>query len=98
MPQPKVIGLCQMGRVFKNESLADAFSRISHTELGQEFDYLSTKNLGLYYHLYDDSVFDDDISTHYINAPCLIQLPNSMALNLPMEQNQEHLWVNIGNL
>jgi colanic acid biosynthesis protein WcaH len=85
------------GRVFKNEPLVDAFSRISNAELGQKFDYSSVKQLGLYDHFYDDSVFGNDISTHYINAPCLIKLRGGLTLNLPTEQHQEYRWVNIGD-
>lgn len=86
------------GRVFKNEQLADAFERISQAELGRKFDYLSAKQLGLYDHFYDDSIFGDATSTHYINAPYLIKLPNAMTLNLPIEQHQEYRWINIGDL
>lgn len=83
------------GRVFKSEPLADAFERISNAELGHKFDYSSAKQLGLYDHFYDDSVFGDDVSTHYINAPYLIKLLDGIVLNLPTEQHQEYRWVNI---
>ncbi|MAF16641.1 MAG: GDP-mannose mannosyl hydrolase [Marinomonas sp.] len=83
------------GRVYKGEALEDAFSRITSTELGVKLDYLSTVQLGLYDHLYRDSVFGDDISTHYINAPYLARLPKDVVLNLPMDQHQEYRWVSI---
>ncbi|MGO3406058.1 GDP-mannose mannosyl hydrolase [Marinomonas sp.] len=86
------------GRVFKNEPLTDAFGRISHTELGHKFDYLSAKQLGLYDHFYDDSVFGEDISAHYINAPFLIKLPSTVFLNLPKEQHQAYRWIGVGDL
>ncbi|WP_179878341.1 NUDIX domain-containing protein, partial [Vibrio cholerae] len=55
------------GRVYKNETLIKAFERICLDELGQIFSYQDAKSLGLYDHFYNDSVFGDDISTHYIN-------------------------------
>lgn len=86
------------GRVFKGESLVEAFSRIARVELGVEFDYLSAAQLGLYDHFYSDSVFGDDISTHYINAPYLIQLSKETILDLPIDQHQEYRWISIDEL
>lgn len=86
------------GRVFKGESLVEAFSRITRVELGVEFDYLSATQLGLYDHFYSDSVFGDDISTHYINAPYLIQFTEETVLDLPIAQHQEYRWISIDEL
>lgn len=86
------------GRVFKGESLVEAFSRITRTELSLKFDYLSATQLGIYDHFYSDSVFGDDISTHYINAPYLIQLPEETVLDLPTVQHQEYRWISIDEL
>ncbi|ETI61409.1 GDP-mannose mannosyl hydrolase [Marinomonas profundimaris] len=86
------------GRVFKDESLVEAFSRITRTELGFEFDYLYATQLGLYDHFYSDSVFGEDISTHYINASYLIQLPEETVLDLPTAQYQEYRWISLDEL
>lgn len=86
------------GRVFKGESLVEAFSRITRIELGFEFDYLFATQLGLYDHFYSDSVFGSDISTHYINAPYLIQLTEETVLDLPIAQHQEYRWISIDEL
>lgn len=86
------------GRVFKGESLVEAFSRITRTELSLKFDYLSATQLGIYDHFYSDSVFGDDISTHYINAPYLIQLPEETVLDLPTAQHQEYRWISLEEL
>lgn len=86
------------GRVYKNESLAEAFERICLNELGQAFNYQEAKPLGLFDHFYNDSVFGDDISTHYINAPYLIELSENTTLNLPSEQHRHYRWVRVEDL
>jgi|TARA_R110001583_G_scaffold179067_1_gene335563 colanic acid biosynthesis protein WcaH len=86
------------GRVYKNESLTNAFERICLSELGQAFRYQETMPLGLYDHFYDDSVFGDEITTHYINAPYLIELSETDTLNLPSEQHRHYRWVKIEDL
>jgi colanic acid biosynthesis protein WcaH len=54
--------------------------------------------LGLYDHFYDDSVFGEEVSTHYINAPYLIELSETDTLNLPSEQHRQYRWVKIEDL
>ena len=56
------------GRVRKNETLDDAFVRLVKEELGIEsgFTRANAKFLGVFEHFYDDCVFGDDVSTHYI--------------------------------
>jgi colanic acid biosynthesis protein WcaH len=71
------------GRVFKNESLEQAFKRISKTELNVEIERYQTWLLGLYDHFYQDSVFDEGIDTHYINATHLVKLNATQIQNLP---------------
>jgi colanic acid biosynthesis protein WcaH len=83
------------GRVYKNETLSNAFERICLDEIGQAFLYPETKQLGLYEHFYNDSVFGEDVSTHYISAPYLIRLSETERLNLPAEQHRHYRWVNI---
>ena len=87
------------GRVYKNEPLPKAFKRICLTELGQEFDYPQAWLLGLYDHFYKDSVFGEDISTHYVNAPYLIKLEGGMKLEkLPKYQHQDYRWLSINEI
>lgn len=56
------------GRVRKDETLDDAFVRLIREELGIEsgITRADTKFLGVYEHFYDDNVFDDEVSTHYV--------------------------------
>lgn len=86
------------GRVYKNELLSQAFKRICHSELGQECDYHQAWLLGLYDHFYQDSVFGDDISTHYVNAPYLIKLNEVKLDKLPTEQHRDYRWQNINEI
>ncbi|BDY13410.1 GDP-mannose mannosyl hydrolase [Hydrogenimonas cancrithermarum] len=54
------------GRIFKDETIDNAFKRISENELGIEYNISQSKFLGLYEHFYDNNAFNDDFSTHYI--------------------------------
>ncbi|GGN38619.1 MULTISPECIES: GDP-mannose mannosyl hydrolase [Marinomonas] len=85
------------GRVYKNETLAKAFGRICLNELGKAFNYQEAKPLGLYDHFYNDSVFGEDISTHYVNAPYLVELSEINTLNLPSEQHRHYRWVKVAD-
>ena len=64
------------GRVFKNESLAEAFERIAKAEIGLSLRYNKASLIGLFEHFYENSVFGDDITTHYINATHLVRIEN----------------------
>ena len=56
------------GRVRKNETLDDAFVRLVREELGIESGVTraDAKFLGVFEHFYNENVFDDDVSTHYV--------------------------------
>ena len=54
------------GRIYKNETIEDAFSRIFNTETGHEFLIDDANFLGVYEHFYQNSVYSENISTHYI--------------------------------
>jgi len=56
------------GRVRKNETLDDAFVRLVKEELGIEsgITRADAKFLGVFEHFYDDCVFGNNVSTHYI--------------------------------
>lgn len=86
------------GRVFKNEHISDAFRRISDNELGMQCLLEQARLLGVFDHIYDDSVFDSTISTHYINAAHLIRVKTEV-LNLPIgEQHLDYRWVSVSDV
>lgn len=83
------------GRILKNETIADAFFRLTENELGKRTDIRSARYLGLYEHFYDDSIFSDEglaVSTHYIVNGFEIHLPENQQ-SLPYEQHNEYLWM-----
>ncbi|MFW5444402.1 MAG: GDP-mannose mannosyl hydrolase [Methylococcaceae bacterium] len=83
------------GRVHKNETLENAFLRISQTELGVKIERTQSQLIGLYDHIYSDSFFSNNIGTHYINATHLLHLDKNQ-LNLPLgEQHQTYRWLSI---
>lgn len=54
------------GRILKDESMDDAFKRLTLAELGTEFSRGQAEFLGPYEHFYEDFVFGEGISTHYV--------------------------------
>ncbi len=86
------------GRIAKNESLADAFKRLTKAELGIELSITDATYLGLYEHFYQDSVFDrgdeaKGISTHYVVNGFEIVLPLSNNDSLPKDQHESYCWL-----
>lgn len=82
------------GRVYKNETLRCAFSRITTLEIGESHEMQSCKSLGLYEHFYDESALCEDVSTHYINTPYLIKI-NKSDVNAPKKQHDSYRWVSL---
>jgi len=62
------------GRVYKNEPLRDALSRILRNETGFTAENVASIALhGLYEHMYDDNVFGDPtFNTHYLIGACRV--------------------------
>lgn len=85
------------GRVFKDERLAEAFQRLSQAEFGQVFRQEQGRFLGVYEHLYNDSSFDDTVSTHYVvlgyEVPAEVKLAT-----LPAAQHAEFRWFSVEEL
>lgn len=85
------------GRVYKNESLEEAFKRISKAELELEIERDQARLLGLFDHFYDESFFSADVSTHYINATHVVRLSTEL-LALPKEQHSCYRWIAIDKI
>jgi len=87
------------GRVYKNESLEQAFKRLTLDELGIEVELDRAQLLGLFDHFYDDSVFGADISTHYVNAPHFLRLKLDELVNLPIgDQHEVYRWIALADV
>jgi colanic acid biosynthesis protein WcaH len=80
------------GRIQKNETIANAFRRITETELGQPFDLTAARLLGAYDHIYTDTVFaDTPFGTHYVVIGHHLDLPDDFEPELDA-QHSEWRW------
>jgi colanic acid biosynthesis protein WcaH len=65
------------GRIYKGETMEEAFERITEAELGICVPLSEASFHGIYEHFYDDSIFGEELSTHYVvvaynlNAPII---------------------------
>ncbi|AGH43142.1 GDP-mannose mannosyl hydrolase [Paraglaciecola psychrophila] len=86
------------GRILKNESLATAFKRLTLEELGEEFNIVQGRLLGPYDHFYDDNVFGDDFSTHYVAIAYVLLIDHELN-HLPVDiQHGTYQWFDIASL
>ncbi|WP_417225866.1 GDP-mannose mannosyl hydrolase [Amphritea sp.] len=79
------------GRVLKNETLDCAFHRLCQEELGIELARQQADFLGPFEHFYDDCVFDDAISTHYVVLGYRLHLDLVIDF-LPQQQHNQYAW------
>lgn len=89
--------VCSAGRVLKNESIKDAFSHLCLHELGLECGLEDANFVGPFEHFYQDSIFAESVSTHYIVLAYEI-LVDEIQLDLPTEQHSQYQWFNINIL
>jgi colanic acid biosynthesis protein WcaH len=83
------------GRIRKNETLDQAFLRLTDEELGACYSRTSAKLLGIYEHFYTDSVFgdcDDDPATHYVVISYELILVDDL-VSLPLQQHTGYRWL-----
>jgi len=80
------------GRVQKNERLDKAFLRLTEAELGVAIQRSAASFMGVFEHLYDDSAFDEAVSTHYVVLGCELELDISLE-ELPKEQHNQYGWM-----
>lgn len=87
------------GRILKNESLPDAFSRISFAEFGICLKIDDADFKGIYEHIYpDENYFEQpDISTHYIVLAYEYKLKEPL-ITLPGEQHNDYIWIKVEDL
>ena len=63
------------GRIYKNEKWRDSLQRVALTELGLSVSKLKSFTLmGVWDHFYPNSMYDQSISTHYVNLPHYLYL------------------------
>ncbi|NNH38936.1 GDP-mannose mannosyl hydrolase [Acinetobacter terrae] len=88
------------GRVRKNETLDDAFVRLLREELGIEsgITRADAKFLGVFEHFYDDCVFGNDVSTHYIVLGYEIFCQDLRNISKNMDQHEKYDLFDINTL
>ena len=80
------------GRVQKDETLADAFMRLTEAELGVRLPMSAGEFYGVWQHFYDDNFSGTDFSTHYIVLGFRLRV-DSQTLALPVEQHNDYCWL-----
>jgi colanic acid biosynthesis protein WcaH len=86
------------GRILKDESLAKAFKRLTLDELGTEFCIEQATLQGPFDHFYDDNVFGNEFTTHYVAISFVIKLTQPLS-NLPIDiQHDGYKWFDITEL
>lgn len=89
------------GRIRKNESLDDAFKRLTQEELGQSFERYQSRLLGVYEHFYRDSLFGEAVvnpDTHYVTLAYQLVLPANVSLSPSVDQHTHYRWWNTAEM
>lgn len=83
------------GRILKGESIQDAFSRITLSELSFKASLEDATYLGLYEHFYPDSACDGEkvITTHYVVSGFGLSMKKNSLSELPTCQHSSYRWV-----
>ena len=83
------------GRILKNETWDKCLKRIALNELGLDsVDPGQFRLMGIWDHFYDNSVFGENISTHYVNLPHYIHLEDIPSLKID-NQHKEMAWFDL---
>jgi len=86
------------GRIFKNERWQDAIDRIAFNELGiQKDEELQFQIMGIWDHMYKDSIFGADHSTHYVNIPHYVFLDKKILI-ISDKQHSEFDWFDLNEI
>jgi len=83
------------GRILKNEPWQECMRRVSFSELGLVIEDLPGFTLmGVWDHLYENSVMDEKISTHYVNLPhyCILEERPSLFID---QQHNDLRWFDL---
>jgi colanic acid biosynthesis protein WcaH len=85
------------GRIRKNESLAAAFARLTKEELGLDLAFSDAVLQGPYDHFYQDSIFGETVSTHYVAIAYRLKLTADHEAQLassalPFDQHSLYQW------
>lgn len=79
------------GRIYKNETMMQSFYRISNAELGIGLSIGDASLIGVFEHLYPDSIISDKISTHYVAIGYRLSVPVGF-IPISYEQHSQYNW------
>lgn len=82
-------------RVRKNEAFTQTLQRVMSTEVGllSTQVHVQPKLMAIWDHFYDDSAFNTEVSTHYVNLPHWLKVSRCMCLDdLPSDQHSGWRW------
>ena len=85
------------GRIYKDETLDQAFSRTVREELDINKVMNDASFLGLYEHHYNDNFLDNSFSTHYVCIALKIQI-EAASESLPLDQHLAYRWFSVSDL
>lgn len=86
------------GRICKDERLADAFRRITRSELGTAIEISQAHFRGVYEHLYDDNFAGvPGLGTHYVVLAYELHLDTPLP-ELPADQHEAFRWFRVAEL
>ncbi|MFL6586752.1 MAG: GDP-mannose mannosyl hydrolase [Luteimonas sp.] len=80
------------GRIRKDETLDDAFRRITEVELGRSFQRSDAGPPVLHEHFYAEDFSGGDAGTHYVVLAHVLNVDPD-ALDLPEDQHSGYRWV-----
>lgn len=80
------------GRILKDETMAQAFARLTKMELGIELQLSQAELIGPFEHFYSDNYFNDQFTTHYVVLGYRIKCEINI-LTLPDEQHGKYKWI-----
>lgn len=78
------------GRIYKDEKIEDAFTRITKNEIGKAYDISTAIFKGVYQHFYNDNVYNDSFSTHYIVLAFEFMINEELSLDTI--QHEKYKW------
>ncbi|MDO6567901.1 GDP-mannose mannosyl hydrolase [Alteromonas sp. 1_MG-2023] len=79
------------GRILKDESMNKAFKRLTLAELGLVFERKDAEFLGPYEHFYNDYVFGEGVTTHYVVLGYKLVCDLDIS-SLPSAQHNKFKW------
>lgn len=85
------------GRILKNETFKQSFSRLVKEELSIEIESSDATFLGPFEHHYKDNFSGDDFSTHYVVLAYELRIECDLA-SLPGKQHADYQWFSVTEL